>query len=640
MPGALAQHRKAIALKPDCVEAYNNLGNALKAKGDLPGAIAAYQKAIALKPDFALAHCSLGFVLQQQGEFAKALEEFRRGHELGSKSPGWRRPSDQWQRQCQRLLELERRLPDFLAGKATPASATERIDLAQLCALKQLNRTALRFYGEAFAAQPTLLALHQYNVACAAALAGCGRGEDVVELDEKERTRLRRQALDWLCAHVETQGRLLDKEPARAAADVAKDLEHCLADFDFVGVREPEQLAKLPPEEQDEWGCLWDEVAEQAARARDAVQRNPPPALAIRVGQQLDLAGPSVAGGKFDLKQLRGKVVLINFWASWCGPCVAEMPNIKHVYDRYHKDGFEVVGVSLDHTKEELEKFLNVKEVPWTQLFFEDKKDQGWNNPLARKCGVRTIPFTILLDQTGTVTRLGVQGEALSLAVSQLLGQEAAPLPDPLLLAQARYYIRLSQWDKAAAEYTKVNWSRPLDEDAFDYACLFLIRGDSEGYNRFYQSMIHRAKQEEAPNEAYVLARIRAMARKGPVDPTRAVQWAKQAVSSGSRAWQVHVLGLAQYRAGQFDQALQSFEEAKIKPWNHSGLNWFGLALVHHRLGHPDEARRCLDKGIEWLEREGQPSAERPTKLQHQDWIEAQLLRREAEEMLKTKQSP
>jgi serine/threonine protein kinase/Flp pilus assembly protein TadD/thiol-disulfide isomerase/thioredoxin len=641
VPGALAEHRMAIALKPDCVEAYNNLGNALKAKGDLPGAIAEYQKAIALKPDFALAYCSLGFVLQQQGDFAKALEEFRRGHELGSKSPGWRRPSDQWLRQCQRLLELDRRLPDFLAGKATPANAAERIDLAELCALKQRNRTALRFYGEAFAAQPTLLALHQYNAACAAALAGCGRGKDAVKLDEKERAHLRRQALDWLCAHLETQVRLLDKEPARAAANVAKDLEHCLADSDFVGVREPEQLAKLPPEEQDEWGCLWDEVAEQAARARDAVQRNPPPAPAIRIGQQMDLAGPTVAGGKFDLKQLRGKVVLIDFWASWCGPCVAEMPNVKRVYDRYHKDGFEVVGVSLDHTKEALDKFIKANKVPWPQLFFEDKETQGWNNPLVRKHGVRAIPFTILVDEKGNVDRLGLWGEALEKAVAHLLGKGPAALPDPLVLAHARFSIRLGHWDEAAAEYAQADLlSRPLNEDTFAYACLFLIRGDSEGYNRFCQGMIQRAAKTEDAYEVYVLARSCAMARESPVDPTRAVRWAKQAVSSDSLAWYIHVLGLAQYRAGQFDQALQSFEESKVKRWNYSGLNWFGLALVHHRLGHPDEARRCLDEGIQWLEREGPPSAERPTKLQAQDWIEAQLLRREAEEMLKTTRSP
>jgi len=206
--------------------------------------------------------------------------------------------------------------------------------------------------------------------------------------------------------------------------------------------------------------------------------------------------------------------------------------------------------------------------------------------------------------------------------------------------ALAGYYIRLSQWDKAAAEYAKTDWSRPLGDDPSAYSCLFLIRGDSEGYNLFCQGMIQRLAQKGAPYEAYVVARSCAIARKSPVNPARAVQWANQAVASSHNPWDFHVLGLAQYRAGKFDQALQSFTKANVEGWTLRDLNWFGLALVHHRLGHPDEARRCLDKGIQWLEREGPPGPGRPAKLPPQDLLEAQLLRREAEEMLKIKRSP
>jgi tetratricopeptide (TPR) repeat protein len=209
------------------------------------------------------------------------------------------------------------------------------------------------------------------------------------------------------------------------------------------------------------------------------------------------------------------------------------------------------------------------------------------------------------------------------------------------VLAQARDYIGLSQWDKAAAEYAKADlWARPLRDDDFACACLFLIRGDSEGYKHFCQGMIQCVAQTEAPGEAYVLARSCAMARQCPVDPDRVVQWAKQSVTSAHNPWDYHVLGLAQYRAGQFDQALQSFTKANIEEWRYLHLNLFGLALVHNRLGHPDEARQCLDKGIEWLERQGPPSPERPAELLPQDWLEAQLLRREAEDVLQMKRSP
>jgi serine/threonine protein kinase/WD40 repeat protein/tetratricopeptide (TPR) repeat protein len=200
-------------------------------------------------------------------------------------------------------------------------------------------------------------------------------------------------------------------------------------------------------------------------------------------------------------------------------------------------------------------------------------------------------------------------------------------------------YALLGQWDKAYAEYAKGD-PQHYREAALAYACLFLMRGDSEGYNRFCQGMIQREAQTENSSAAFFWARTCAMGRKSPVDPARAVQWANQAVANKQAPLCFHVLGLAQYRAGQFDQALQSFTKADDKAWAQRELNWFGLALVHHRLGHPDEARQCLDKGIQWLEREGPPGPERPAKISLADWMEAQVLRREAEEMLKTKRSP
>ena len=93
-------------------------------------------------------------------------------------------------------------------------------------------------------------------------------------------------------------------------------------------------------------------------------------------------------------------------------------------------------------------------------------------------------------------------------------------------------------------------------------------------------------------------------------------------------------------RAGQFDKALQSFAKANVEAWAYRDLNWFGLALVHHRLGHPDEARQCFDKGIQWLGRYGSPGPGQLANIHPFDWVEAQVLRREAEETLKIKQSP
>jgi serine/threonine protein kinase/tetratricopeptide (TPR) repeat protein len=208
-------------------------------------------------------------------------------------------------------------------------------------------------------------------------------------------------------------------------------------------------------------------------------------------------------------------------------------------------------------------------------------------------------------------------------------------------MVPARYYLHRNQLDKAAAEYAKVDlWARPLREDAYACACLFLIRGEDEGYDRFCQGMIQRVVQRETPGEAYILARCCATGRRSAVDPARVVQWANQVIASDHQPWHFHVLGLAQYRAGQFDQALQSFTKANVDAWKYRELNWFGLALVHHHLGDPEEARQCLAKGIQWLDRESPPGPDQPARLLPQDWLEAKILRREAEELLKINQGP
>src|SRR5262249_32220190 len=131
---AIAAYRAAIQLKQDDEVAHNNLGFALRDKGCLDEAIAEHCEAIRLKKDSAEAHMGLGLTLQAQGEFAKALEALRRGHQLGSRDPRWPHPTAQLVGRCERLVELDRRLPGLLEGKTTPAGPSERIELAELCA--------------------------------------------------------------------------------------------------------------------------------------------------------------------------------------------------------------------------------------------------------------------------------------------------------------------------------------------------------------------------------------------------------------------------------------------------------------------------------------------------------------------------
>jgi serine/threonine protein kinase/tetratricopeptide (TPR) repeat protein len=274
---AIAAYREAIRLKKDLPEPHNNLAFALHRRGRLDEAIAAYREAIRIKEDYPEAHVNLGIALRQKGQYCEALKEVRRGHELGSRNPGWRDPSAEWVRQLERLVELDGRLPGILKRKTAPVSPRDGVELAGICSLKQLNRAAARLYEGAFAADPKLLddlsAAHRYNAACAAALASCGQGKDADKLDGKERARLRQQALDWLRADLEGWRRLLDRGPDNDRPMIVEKMRQWLADTDLTGVRGAAALARLPEAERPAWQKLWHDVADTLAR----VQTRAPP---------------------------------------------------------------------------------------------------------------------------------------------------------------------------------------------------------------------------------------------------------------------------------------------------------------------------------------------------------------------------
>jgi serine/threonine protein kinase/Tfp pilus assembly protein PilF len=252
---AIASYKKGICLNPEYPAGHYNLGIWLAAKGEWDQAIGRYNEAIRLKPDYPEAHCNLGDALRRKGQFRAAMAAMQRGHELGSRNPRWHYPSGQWVREYEKLVELDAKLPQFLAGQAQPADAGECLALAAMGQHhKQLPAAAARWYTEAFATEPPLAADlrlgHRYNAACAAALAGCGQGMDRPPVDDKERARLRRQALDWLRADLAAWCRQLDKEPDKVRPAVRQQLQHWQTDGDFAGVRGTDALAKLPEAER------------------------------------------------------------------------------------------------------------------------------------------------------------------------------------------------------------------------------------------------------------------------------------------------------------------------------------------------------------------------------------------------------
>jgi peroxiredoxin len=125
-----------------------------------------------------------------------------------------------------------------------------------------------------------------------------------------------------------------------------------------------------------------------------------------------DLQGKplSVAGDK-------GKIVLIDFWATWCGPCVHELPNVEKVYQKDHDKGFDIIGVSLDSDKAKLTSFIKENNMPWPQYF----DGKGWENNVSTKYGINSIPATYLLDKDGKIIGKDLRGDALDNAVSTAL---------------------------------------------------------------------------------------------------------------------------------------------------------------------------------------------------------------------------
>ncbi len=224
----------------------------------------------------------------------------------------------------------------------------------------------------------------------------------VATLPDKERTELIAEILDAVTTAK------YSRESVIVAFNLGQSLER--SDKVAAAVDYYEQLSGLLAKSDNE---QWQE---QAKKLDGVVRRLQLP------GNFIDVKGTTLAGKPLDWESYRGKVVLVDFWATWCGPCIAELPNVKQQYRRYHDKGFEVVGISLDTDRDKLDAFVEKNEIPWTSLFESDKESQGWDSPLAVHYGIMGIPTAILVDKEGKVVSMMARGPELVALLEKLLG--------------------------------------------------------------------------------------------------------------------------------------------------------------------------------------------------------------------------
>jgi len=130
-----------------------------------------------------------------------------------------------------------------------------------------------------------------------------------------------------------------------------------------------------------------------------------------------DFAEKDLTGKPLSLADYKGKVVLVDFWATWCTLCVEALPEVKKAYSKYNKQGFEIIGISLDEDRKELNSFIKKQGIKWRN--YNDGKE--WESKLALQYGVESLPTTYLLDREGKIIGMDLEGKELMEAVAKAL---------------------------------------------------------------------------------------------------------------------------------------------------------------------------------------------------------------------------
>ena len=224
-----------------------------------------------------------------------------------------------------------------------------------------------------------------------------GREKDVDNLVNRFKSTMKP---DNLQAHFDLGTMLKMANRDKEVLEVFEQLEKRYPDNDYV----LDELARI----HEELGNS--ELAGEYRRKADPMSE--------AVGKIVsDFSATDLDGKPISLQQYRGKVVLLDFWAVWYGPCIGEMPNVKRVYDTYKDQGFDVIGVSLDTDETRLRNYLKKNNISWRQIF----SGQKWKSPLAQQYHIQTIPAPWLIARDGTLISREAKGVKLERLVVEAL---------------------------------------------------------------------------------------------------------------------------------------------------------------------------------------------------------------------------
>ncbi len=184
---------------------------------------------------------------------------------------------------------------------------------------------------------------------------------------------------------------------------------------------EEKAMAILKQVQTDYPGTKWAKQVDQVIAYNEKAAAAKKIKRALVVGTKFpEFTVTDLDGKPLSTAALKGKATLIDFWATWCGPCRGELPNVLATYEKHHAQGFDIIGVSLDQEKAKLTEYTKTMNMTWPQYF----DGLGWSNKLAAKYGIESIPATFLLDGNGIIIGEDLRGEDLEAAVAKAVANK------------------------------------------------------------------------------------------------------------------------------------------------------------------------------------------------------------------------